>query len=1065
MATHDANWHNETKRECFLCTLDPQSPCNEEQIEGRIVAAQERVIEGKKTPVVLIDTGIKRIELHLEDQYYRSLIKELKALGDVVGTYNLTLRVYHLPHPPSIHTYRERERYCYQANAYTLAVLAPDILLNITDLNMAEYCPRQYTLNRLSPSSISAATIRGNLVHHCFKELLKAHDRGRLKTHQAESTELPQSPLALLHQHLEQALQFNSMEMALVNIPLDAMRLDVAPHLESLARWYERESDTLWDMPTAYTHDQSEDGQAGNQVRAETFLLAPEIGLRGRLDLFWQQSGRQRLLELKTGGASGNLPRREHRWQVYGYHALLTVRRNSKMKRALATLLYSGTPGSAQAFGIPASIREIQRVNETRNKLALSRVTSIPPSPPGPSRCTKCAVLNQCQRVSSLLQWQPPEPDPATPSRPDGMLDGDPTQPRPPSMESRLSPISTAEDRDFFAKYYQLLQIEGRAGEQQQALLWQTPVAQRIEQGTAIWGLEPSTIPIEVKDGWEQIFYCHNTSELREGDEILLSNGDPITGEVVTGTIITVSSEQVTVWTRETITHPRLIDRYDNDLVHLRTLQNLLRWLATESHLRDLVAGKIRPRFIAKSGSKRPDFNIEQNLAVERAMQMQDYLLIHGPPGTGKTSVIAEIVQQFCQQGQRVILAAFTNQAVDNMLKRLDKEGCHDYLRLGSERSIDDTIKPHHLKYLVAGLNTSHHQENVPAENAADEHQRIRDLLQKMPIVATTTATWSSDKYTPQGEALADLGLHFDVAIIDEAGQLTIPAILGALRFTKRFILVGDEKQLPPLVLSKEAAENGLANSLFSALKRLDDDYMNDHPMAMSACVPLRTQYRMNKWIAHFSSTLFYEQRLIAHASVANRRLELVQPLGTQSLGQEPIEKVIDPAFPLVFLNVQEQSSDAKSSNAEARAIRDVVAQLLTRGIQPQDIGIIAPYRAQVATIRRHLFSHDPASGWTALAADSPLSVDTVDRFQGGERMVIMISFATTQEPARESQRRDFLVNPNRLNVALTRAQRKLILVGCVSALEHLPIFNRLIAYCRSMKTLISLQPLESNLP
>lgn len=136
--------------------------------------------------------------------------------------------------------------------------------------------------------------------------------------------------------------------------------------------------------------------------------------------------------------------------------------------------------------------------------------------------------------------------------------------------------------------------------------------------------------------------------------------------------------------------------------------------------------------------------------------------------------------------------------------------------------------------------------------------------------------------------------------------------------------------------------------------------------------------------------------------------------------------------------------------------LREVVAALLARGILPKDIGIIAPYRAQVANIRRHLFSNDSDSQWQALPFDTPLNVDTVDRFQGGERMVLLMSFATTHEPALESQRREFLSNPQRLNVALTRAQRKLILIGNVPALERLPTFNRLITYCRSMNTLIA---------
>jgi DNA replication ATP-dependent helicase Dna2 len=576
-----------------------------------------------------------------------------------------------------------------------------------------------------------------------------------------------------------------------------------------------------------------------------------------------------------------------------------------------------------------------------------------------------------------------------------------------------------------------------------------------------------------------------------------------------------VSAEEVTVWTRELIAHPIMLDRYDNDLVHVRTLQNLFRWQQATAHQRDLVAGRIRPRFLDAQVPSRADFNTEQNLAVERAMQMQDYLLIHGPPGTGKTGVIAEIVKRLVQHGQRVLLAAFTNQAVDNMLQRLDAEGFHDYLRLGSERSVTPSIRPHLLKELAESSLTDTrrdradlwHKAHRPdragpypqhlsaSPNSLPHEERVLDILYNTQVVASTTATWSSDKYGTQsalneGDLLESKGLYFDVAIIDEAGQLTVPAILGALRFARRFILVGDEKQLPPLVLSKEAAEQGLSESLFKILKRLDDDYTNNHPLTMSACILLRTQYRMNKWIANFSSTVFYEKQLIAHKSVANRRLVYTHPNGqgqalslreelvhTHANGQgqalslreerSVIATGLEPQFPLVFLDVRDAAKGAlitnntvetKQSNAEARAIREIVAGLQARGVALQDIGIIAPFRAQVANIRRHLFSTDLTEHWQALPADAPISIDTVDRFQGGERMVIIMSFATQRPLPEQSLRRDFLTNPHRLNVALTRAQRKLILVGCVPALEGLPIFQRLITYCRSMRTLLSFE-------
>ncbi|MBA2677818.1 MAG: PD-(D/E)XK nuclease family protein, partial [Ktedonobacteraceae bacterium] len=802
----------EHEQECFLCSLDPRHTCYTTQIEGHLVVAQERQINSERVPILVLDTGSQRVEIHLEDHYYRSLIKELK-LREGSGNYssvsaqNLKVRIYHLPTPPVTVEYKGRSRDCYKGNSYTLAILEPDTLLNITDLNQAQYCSRQYLLNRMIPSGTSAATIRGNLVHHSFKELLKEHDQGKFNTRQEENTsegpasvddtaearEARETPLESMHRHLEQALQLNSIEMVLADASVPTLREEVAPHLESLAHWYESERNTLWDMPGAYSPDEQTEGggelSSGNQVRAETFLLAPEIGLRGRLDLFWQQSGRQRLLELKTGGASGDLPKQSHRWQVNGYHALLAVRRDSKMKKALATLLYSGTPGKAQAIGIPATIRDLQRVNETRNILILNRITSIPSAPPGPSRCSKCAMLEQCQTISSLLQWQPPQVDMQTEqikpvwnddvATPTSETDegretaqADTQQIITPTTLKGLSPDK--QEREFFEKYYRLLQIEGRAGEQQQALLWATSVEERIERGTALRGLELQGKPSIENDGWNLVFRCNNTSELREGDEILLSNGNPITGEVVSGTLIAVSPQSLTVWVRERIAHPTLIDRYDNELVHVRTLQNLLRWHYVPAHLRDLVAGRVRPRFRGEAVAWRSDFNKEQNLAVERALQMQDYLLIHGPPGTGKTSVIAEIVKRLKAQGQRVMLAAFTNQAVDNMLKRLDKEGFHEYLRLGHERSVDQAVRTHLLEELIA---TAASNANVHAEAEQQQEEPssytniVHDVLQRTPVVASTTATWSSDKYILQTQETAseNAGLAFDVAIIDEA--------------------------------------------------------------------------------------------------------------------------------------------------------------------------------------------------------------------------------------------------------------------------------------------------------
>jgi DNA replication ATP-dependent helicase Dna2 len=1041
------------KQSCFLCALDPDS-CAVPKLEGLIISANQVERDGELEPWVMLKVEESYALITLS-RYYHGLVKGLRALRGSLEEYGLTLRVYHLPPMTHTTTHQGRDVERYRANSYTLAILEPGTILNITDLNQAEYCARQYLLGRLAPSGASTAALRGNLVHHCFKELLKEQDRGRSMRDQGQASN--EEPLETLHRHLERELTQARIELALLNTSAEAMRAEVAPHLESLANWFNRQRTTLWDLPA----EGEEDGAVAseNMVRAETFLLAPEIGLRGRLDLLWQQHGRRRLLELKTGGASGSLPRSAHKWQVQGYHALLTVRRDSRMKKALATLLYSGTPEQAQDFGIPFTIRQLQQVNATRNVLALSHVTGVPPAPPGFSRCSKCVIQDQCLQVSALLNWQPPElskPEQKSDEHsPAGSLTGEEGQMSAEQVlagektqtltEQALSAFS-AEDREFFAVYYRLLQKEGQEVEKQQAFLWQTSVAERVARGTAITELVPLGAPVLTGQGeWQQTFRCLNTSELREGDEILLSDGNPVTGEVVTGSILSVSSELVSVWTPELIARPALLDRYDTSIVHVRTVQNLLRWLQADAHLRALVSGTLRPHFTKQQVPQRPDFNNEQNLAVARALQMRDYLLIHGPPGTGKTSVIAEIVKRLCQQGQRVLLAAFTNQAVDNMLMRLDREGFHQYIRLGQERSVNESVRS---RLLLTLSNPKTH------EDSALTTDEIRALLRRSPVVASTTATWSSDKYTPQDPEQTSEGalLQFDVALIDEAGQLTIPAILGALRFAKRFILVGDERQLPPLVLSKEASHQGLNASLFGKLKQLDESYLQEHQQEISACVPLKVQYRMHEVISAFASRTFYRGQLRAHYSVARRRLNLLKALPDTLPTNMAVLQALRADLPMVFLDVRGEASksESKMSNAEACVVREIIAGLLARGVSEDEIGVIAPYRAQVANLRRHLFSEN--SGWSSV--ETPLSIDTVDRFQGGERSVIIISFATSTTPSTESQLREHLTNPHRINVALTRAQRKLILVGNVAALENLALFKRLLDYCRELRTL-----------
>ena len=845
-------------------------------------------------------------------------------------------------------------------------VLEPDLLLNITDINNAEYCVRQYPLRRMVPSPPSAASLRGTLVHTAFKELLKGGDE----------------PIEV---YLRRALAAARVDLALRQISEEEMADEAAPHVRALATWYASSRQTLW-------------GATPPEIRAETFLLAPEVGLKGRLDVLLQDGDGGSLLELKTGAVRTDLPKREHRWQVHGYQTLLAARfgRNTRLN---ATLLYSGTPGSAESRRIPFILRDLHRVLELRNALALVHATGAVPPPPSPAKCARCMLRHDCVRASRLLGWQPPDLADASERLP---FDG--------------------EDAALFAEMYSLLREEARASEDEGSALWRETAEQRAQRGVALDKLTVDGEPRQTERGeWEYTFRGAQGSDLREGDAVLVSDGDPVRSAVVSGSILRIEPDRVVVWTPERIAHPTLLDRYESDIVQNRTVRNLWRWLDGSPHLRALVRGVAAPTFDAEAEAALretlPDsLNAEQRQAVARALSAREYLLIQGPPGTGKTSVVAEIARRAMQRGERVLVAAFTNQAVDTVLRRLLADGWDDFVRLGHELSVAPEIQGHRLVARARALAGDR-------DGSEPSPSRIRETLRTAPLVAATTATWSSDSYDDVGEPLL-----FDLAILDEATQLTLPATLGALRFVRRFVLVGDDRQLPPLVRSETAADRGLKRSLFATL--LDR-------WGEAASAGLRRQYRMHPVICAFPSGEFYDGALVAEGAARTEVLSLARPIPA------PYTRVLDPARPIVFIDtpLEPHERGRKESRAQATVIHNLVQALRAAGVAAADMGVIAPYRAQVAAIRAKL----------AASGEMGVLVDTVDRFQGGERSVIFYSFGGGGAAVWGGRGPEFLADVHRLNVALTRARRKLIILGSRALLEEIPLLARLVAYCGSL--------------
>ncbi|MEZ6060357.1 MAG: IGHMBP2 family helicase [Planctomycetaceae bacterium] len=459
--------------------------------------------------------------------------------------------------------------------------------------------------------------------------------------------------------------------------------------------------------------------------------------------------------------------------------------------------------------------------------------------------------------------------------------------------------------------------------------------------------------------------------------------------------------------------------------------------------LRDLFLYDREPSF--RSGDDcevSAALNPSQQAAVQFAMSANDLAIIHGPPGTGKTTTVVEVIRQAVARGERVLACAPSNTAVDNLLERLVNTG-ESAVRLGHPARVLEVVRTHTLDALVEQhdameLIRDMRREAEQLERRASRYtrarpapgqrfqqrQEIRDLkkqarmLERQAInevlreARVICATVSFDFDVLQDH-------EFDLLVIDEACQSVEPGCWVPLKFAERVVLAGDHCQLPPTILSKGAANEGFDISL---MQRLVERY------GPSITRQLTLQYRMHEQIMQFSSEQFYEGTLEADASVKTHTLADLPQIHAADLDTSPV----------VFIDTagagwdEQQESDGLSrlNPDEGRLVLDQVNALCRAGLNPRDIAVIAPYAAQVRWLRQN-------------SEFANLEVDTVDGFQGREKEAVVMSLVRSNTAGEIG----FLSDARRMNVALTRARRKLIVIGDSATLGGDEFFARLIAW------------------
>ena len=460
--------------------------------------------------------------------------------------------------------------------------------------------------------------------------------------------------------------------------------------------------------------------------------------------------------------------------------------------------------------------------------------------------------------------------------------------------------------------------------------------------------------------------------------------------------------------------------------------------------LRDILMGEKSPEF--DSNEREYEFqtrlNPTQQEAVRFAMSARDVAVIHGPPGTGKTTTVVELICQAVANGESVLACAPSNTAVDNLLDRLI-ELKQEVVRIGHPARVSEKLRPFTLDGRVEQHeNTAIVREMrreadalfrqsdkwTRAKRTREDRQQLRKEAKQLLFNAKLLEQQAVESVLDSANVVcatttfnAELigGRRYDVCVIDEACQSTEPGCWLPLLHSDRVVLAGDHHQLPPTVLSKEAASEGFAISLMERQVELWGD-------AVSRMLGI--QYRMNREIMAFSSEQFYQSELMSDDSVIEHRLNDLPGVDESEFTREVVT-MIDSAGAGWDEEIEPEGLSKRNPH-EARLVLQLVQRLHESGLAYEDIAVIAPYAAQVRLIRDQF-------------GEGNLEIDTVDGFQGREKEAVIISLVRSNA----NNEIGFLADRRRMNVALTRARRKLIVIGDSSTLGIDPFYISFFEY------------------
>jgi len=618
---------------------------------------------------------------------------------------------------------------------------------------------------------------------------------------------------------------------------------------------------------------------------------------------------------------------------------------------------------------------------------------------------------------------------------------------------------------DYFKKQLDLLKIEREEDRQSYLQLTQSSSINTRRENGLTW------YPIAIRDTElgrgdyltvevERTTHQDLPHQFRSGvSAVLFSNHDP-KQDNIEGTIsfqsgnrmkIALRTDELPEWSRDGKLGVDLLfddNSYDEMQNALKQAQTRYEKNEEDRVIRILTGDKPATFRDDLAPVNIPSLNASQQAAVNRILAANEVAVVHGPPGTGKTTTLVQAIKAIIQQErQQVLVVAPSNTAVDLLSEKLSDQGMN-VLRVGNPARVSDRLLSLTLDSKMAEHNSMKDIKRLKKQASefrdmahkykrnfgkAERDQRkalfdearnimkqventeqyiIEDLLNKAQVITATLV--GANNYLVRQQ-------KYKTVVIDEAGQALEPACWIPILKAQKVILAGDHFQLPPTIKSNEAAQKGLSTTLLEKCVVL-------HPEAVTL---LEEQYRMHEMIMGYSSAVFYENRLQAHASVAQHLL---------FANDTPIS-FVDTAG----CGFDEKNEGTSITNPEEAAflfkhLRQLAADLSAHYTPDNfpSIAIISPYRQQVQ-ILKELLPHS-----TALQLYShKISVNTIDSFQGQERDIVYISMARSNTEGKIG----FLSDIRRMNVAMTRARKKLVVIGDSGTLSQLPFYEDFIAY------------------